>query len=243
MSGTSNLRLHPWRDSVEHCLRLLETPSSPTSVVVSTRPEPIVSSIRHGQFTHQQTQTHSHQRPNGSATTATSIRSVDVCFHETDYQSGVSNKMNLVDLFEAIAQLPQLESLIVRLSPVTSSFPLSSHTHGIPPVTALTTLLASTSELRYLTLIGLPLFADDFDMNGCVEMLRIHPSLHSIVIKDCMFASQRHFDQMKSCMEHCQSVDYLNNKVMDITTLPKQEEEIIKPWYQSLLAACFFGCM
>lgn len=242
MNASSNLRLHPWRDSVEHCLRLLEAPSSasPTSVA-APRPEPIVSSIRNGQMTHELRypgQAHpSQQQPHQRYA---NIRSVDVCFHEMDYQSGVSNKMNLVDLFEAIAQLPQLESLIVRLSPLTSSFPLSSHLDGIPPVAALTTLLASSTELGYLTLIGLPLFSDDFDMNGCVEMLRIHPALHSIVIKDCLFSSQRHFDQLQSAMEQRKDVAYLNNQVVDIATLPKEE---IKPWYHSILAVCIFGCM
>ncbi len=237
MNGASNLRLHPWRDSVEHCLRLLEAPLSlsPTSVV--TTKEPIVSSVRRGQYTHA---TYPGSSPAGGSTRNVNvlIRSVDICFHETDYQAGVSNKMNLVELFEAIARLPSLESLIVRLTTTPSTFPLCQK--GIPPISALNAVLASSPQLGYLTLIGLPLFADDFDMNGWAELLRIHPTLHSIVIKDSMFAAPHHLDQLKSAMKHRKHVEYLNNQVIDVSQLPQDD---IKPWYQSLFSVCLFSCM
>lgn len=227
MTGSSNLRLHPWRDSVEHCLRLLEASPSPKSVAVPVTREPVVSSIRRGQLTHESNARHN-----------VLIRSVDLCFHETDYQAGVSNKINLVELFEAIAQLPNLESLIVRLTATASTFPHPPN--GIPPLEALNIVLGSSTQLGYLTLIGLPLFADDFDMNGCVELLRIHPALHSIVVKDCLFASPHHLEQMKSATKKRKHVDYLNNVVVDVTTLPKED---VKPWYQSFFSTCFLGCM
>lgn len=104
------VHLHAFVDdgiSLLACL-LLEAPSSPTSVVVSTQIELGVSSIRRGQCRHQQP----HRRHGGAkstAATATTIRSVYVCFHEsTIHRACPTTRCSYI--FEAISRLPLAES-------------------------------------------------------------------------------------------------------------------------------------
>ena len=253
-SATSNLRLHPWRDGVDHCLRLMETP-------VNAEGSSFVTAIRRGQFTH-------------SAEDNTAIRSVDVCFHDADYQVGISHKLKYVELFQAIGRLPNLESLIVRFTRGgNESFKLTRQ--GIPPVSALKAALSSATyeeyedeptsnilhqkasavQLAYLTLIGLPLFGDDYDFNGWVELLRIHPSLQSIVIKDCIVSKPKHLEQLRQVLvsqelpraqdtitaigsQQRRHVELLQNTFLDISKLPATDDGSRSWW-----SICFGCCM
>lgn len=226
--SVSNVRLHPWRDGIDHCLRLLEGPQSPTPTQSqqaqrqqnssSKRVVPIVTSIRNGVYTH-------------FSPSNEQIRSVDVSFHDSDDQPGISLQMDVSSLFQAIGTLPNLESLIVRVTRTTPVTTMPLTRQGIVPIVALSAVLNGGSEisptttttttnttttasnsmdeqedlsrnplmgsnmrkiqqeqdnesrLLYLTLIGLPLFGDDYDINGLIELLRIHPSLQSIIFK------------------------------------------------------------
>lgn len=286
-TGSSNLRLHPWRDGLEHCLRLLEPPASATtstgtgtgtgtSTSTSTSKQATVSAIRNGQFTPAAASSN-HRSNSGRATnTTSSVRSVDLCFHDADYPPAPGNKaqhQQWMELFEAIGNLPQLESIMMRvtLSPTSSSasthnFPRSKTKQGggnsiFPPLAALTTALSSAPNVGYLTLIGVPIYnmtegdTGDYDVNGWCEVIRIHPTLHSMVVKDCSFASLHHIQQLQSKtrvlpaqqqqqqlqqeQQRALQLDVINPKVVDVSKLP-DEDNGEKPWYQSIFSACLF---
>lgn len=254
MSSSSNVRLHPWRDGVDHCLRLLEPSRSGGSCQSN---KDVVTSIQRGVYTHA-----------SASSNNPTIRSVDICFHPQDYQVGSSGKLPLLELFQAIQKLPNLESLIVRFTR-TEATAWHLTRQAIPPVPALTAVLVSgspddedfddaaagrvplnkkmgngNSRLAYLTCIGLPLFADDYDMNGFTELLRIHPSLTSIVIKDCLFAKRAHLEQLERVLaatttppKRKRHVELLSNTVVDTSKLPSSDGGA-RSWWSYLLCGC-----
>eukprot|EP00980_Cylindrotheca_fusiformis_P002887 scaffold674_cov126-Cylindrotheca_fusiformis.AAC.26 len=135
---------------------------------------------------------------------------VYVTFQEDEFVEYLQED-DAIALFTAIgSRLPHLESVIVSLD-VTSILP----SLAIPPIQALTSLLVAenTNKLKYLTLLHLQLEGNDLDMNGMIEAIRIHPSLHSIVIKNCKFSSNRHIKLLRNTltsreeMKHCNLLD------------------------------------
>jgi hypothetical protein len=267
-SNSNNVRLHPWRDGLEHCLRLVEPATTKTAeksantIITPTHKTgaATVSSIRNGTFTLSKEKSSSANKGTSSSTTVTTssmIRSVDISFHETDFRTGISSTKRhkqWMELFEAIGQLPQLESLMVRVILVNNSsslsFPLSKQ--GVIPLAALTVALSAAPQVGYLTLIGVPLFADEYDRNGWFEVVRIHPSLHSMVLKDCSFASAFQLEQLRTLSKHQPTaqtkkklqLEVLNPQIVDPSSLPDDDDDdSSRPWYQAIFSACFFPCM
>lgn len=70
----------------------------------------------------------------------------------------------------------------------------------MPPGAALTGLLANGLQIRYLTCVGLRLLCDAFDVNGLAEAIRIHPTLQSILLKDCWFSSNDHLQSIQQAV-------------------------------------------
>lgn len=209
---SKSLRLYPWRDGMDYCLQLLEPGPPPVPLPTSSkrrRPR-VVSSIRNGCYTydhdHISALTSSPTSSVESTITVSPIESVDVCLDEADrsragQHSNQRHPVDLTKLFEAIARLPRLLSLLVRAS-VSG---LSKHNNSLAsvPLPALTNLLSDRPCLQYLTLIGVPVGHHDVDsqndvdldwaMNGFLEALRIHPGLQSVALKDCSFAKYKHW--------------------------------------------------
>mmetsp|Transcript_10137 Transcript_10137/g.16190 ORF Transcript_10137/g.16190 Transcript_10137/m.16190 type:complete len:280 (+) Transcript_10137:60-899(+) len=219
---TSNLRLRPWRDGVDHCLGLLHVhedddgpfhhPQNQRSTATKKKKKvaPVtVTSIRRGVYTYCTTRndsTYETDTTDDDIPTNEMIRSVDVCFHDKDYQMGNNQHADLLlnDLFLAVGRnLPNLDSLIVRYNSTTGDGDTHSYDHhhhqessSFPSVAALAAAVA-VPKLAYLTLMGLPLVSDDYDMNNFAELLRIHPTLQSIVIQDCCFGKASHLEQLQ----------------------------------------------
>lgn len=145
---------------------------------------------------------------------------VYVIFNEDDFTEYMYDR-EAIALFEAVGSiLPKLESVIIRLD-VASSTDLPPSDVAIPPIQALTSLLlAENNKVKYLTMLNLRLEGNDLDMNGMVEAIRIHPSLHSVVVKRCTFSRHKHLDQLRATltsrdgMKHC---DLLENIILSET--------------------------
>ena len=238
------VRLHPWRDGVDHCLRLIEvnTPmqrgDSPSS---ATQRRNVVAGMRNGQY--------SYVPPSDDA-----IQTVDVCFHEQDQSAATKYPTKpqlaaLDELFGAIGRLPQLESVMVRYSAsveagLDNKSQHKSSTRPILWISSLTAVLANAPQLHYFTLIGVPLVGDELDMNGLVESLRIHPGLLSVAIRSCAFGNQKHEQQLQQAMSGVKQVDLGFNEVVDsktaqrwVTEMDKSVSE--KPWWRRFLCC---GC-
>jgi hypothetical protein len=145
---------------------------------------------------------------------SSSAKAVYVTFHEDEFVEYL-NDGDAVELFEAIgSRLPHLESVIITLQ---VSFKLPSL--AIPPIQALTSLLVAenNNKIKYLTLLNLRLEGNDLDMNGMIEAIRIHSSLHSVVVKNCIFSSNHHIHLLRNTltsreeMKHC---DLLDNHIV-----------------------------
>jgi hypothetical protein len=146
---------------------------------------------------------------------SSSAKTVYVTFHEDEFVEYL-NDGDAVALFEAIGScLPRLESVIIILQ-VSSKLP----SLAIPPIQALTSLLVvgeNNNKIKYLTLLNLRLEGSDLDMNGMIEAIRIHPSLHSVVVKNCIFSSNHHIHLLRNTltsreeMKHC---DLLDNHIV-----------------------------
>jgi hypothetical protein len=168
------LRLHPWRDGV----------------------------------------TTSTNQVNSAAASSNNIQTIEVCFHETDLNKA-TNDESFLPLFEAIcdSDFTKLESIIVRMvltttteedddgnkennREVTENLIQSSEI-----VPGLTTLLMNTQSIQYMTILGLFMICDDYDMNGFIEAIRIHPTLHSVVVKDCKFVCGDHLHRLQSMVQ------------------------------------------
>jgi hypothetical protein len=241
------VRLHPWRDGIDHCLRLLEDVTATTAMERGSPPNNTtarnrtVASIRNGQYSF----VPSHDNP---------IQTVDVCFHEQDLTTSTKyptpQQLALLDeLFGAIGRLPHLESLMVRYSSnlhsEQQSQPHKSSTRPILWISSLTALLANASQMKYLTLIGVPLVGDELDMNGFVESLRIHPGLISVAIRSCAFGNGKHEKQLQQAMSGVKQVDLGLNQVVDARTATRWVTEMDKsgktekPWWRRILCC---GC-
>ena len=73
-----------------------------------------------------------------------------------------------------------------------------NNTVGVPPIQALTNILVESHNLRSITLLGLNFNAvDDYDMNGFVEALRIHPKLENFQMHSCVFGVRDHLESIK----------------------------------------------
>lgn len=153
---------------------------------------------------------------------ASKATTVYVIFNEDDFTEYMYDR-EAIALFEAIGSiLPKLESVIIRLDIASSSTDLPPPSDvAIPPIQALTSLLlAENNKVKYLTMLNLRLEGNDLDMNGMVEAIRIHPSLHSVVVKRCTFSRHEHLDQLRTTltsrdgMKHC---DLLDNIILSET--------------------------
>lgn len=168
------------------------------------------------------------------------IKSVDIRFMGKDFIEGISVKMDLDPLFESIEKLPHLESLSVQMDSCDLQLPVSM---GIPPLSTITTILCmDDSKLATLTLAGLRLFADDFDMNGFVEAVRISSSLRRITVRDCAFASTKQLEHCHSSLSQRTSMktcSFVNNRVVELSQI--DEDVPLTPWYQTILSyICIF---
>jgi len=260
--SSKNIRLYPWRDGSDHCLNQLLPPSSqnqqttivPTKSAARRRPL-TVSSIRNGQYTY----THDGASPLAeTSSTATlcatlslsPIENVDVCLDPTGSSSDHCHQDDISSLFDAISQLPNLASLMVRFNPS----PGGSYPHSFFPgggfLPALTHLLSNAPSLHYFTLIGIPLHYDsnaecysnhdlDWEMNGFLEVLRIHPGLQSVAMKDCSFATDSHWKKCQSILDDrellsANSFVQHNNTVIPSQTQSPFEDYASSSWWSRL---------
>jgi hypothetical protein len=147
------------------------------------------------------------------------VKTVHVLLEEDSFEHVLSDK-DAVALFEAIgSELPKLESVIVELK-ISPSFPLVSV--ATPPVQALTSLLMN-SRVQFFTCIGLRLLGDNYDMNGLVEAIRIHSTLHSATIRKCWFASDWHLDLLKRTLKerrNMKHVDLMGSIIVELPSKP-----------------------
>jgi hypothetical protein len=206
------LRLYPWRDGMDYCLKMLEPGPPHISIPTSSkrRRPSVISSIRNGSYTYEHDHTSvlstSPTSSVESTITTSPIESVDVCLNKADqcrpgHHSNQRHQVDLTKLFDAIARLPRLLSLLVRAS--ASDLSKQNNSPGIVPLPALTHLLSERPCLQYLTLIGVPLChhtvdsQNDVDLdlafNGILEVLRIHPGLQGVALKDGSFAKYCHW--------------------------------------------------
>ena len=97
-----------------------------------------------------------------------------------------------VDLFEAIgSSLTNLESVNLQVS---SKRGLAN----VPPLAAIVSLLLlGEVKIKYLSMIGVSLQSNDLEFLGFMEAIRIHPTLHSFVVKECVFASHEHLELLR----------------------------------------------
>jgi hypothetical protein len=137
-------------------------------------------------------------------------KTVKITFSESEFFEYLKDD-DAVALFEAIGStLPRLESVIIKLK-MSSELP----SLAIPPIQALTSLLVAENKvgLQCLALIGLSMEGNDLDMNGLIEALRIHPSLNSVVLKECSFSRPQYLQKLRTTlttregMKHCGFVD------------------------------------
>ena len=143
-------------------------------------------------------------------------KTVYVVFNENDFIEYLYEEDAIV-LFETIgSKLGLLESVIIQVN-ISSKVPSVT----IPPIQALTSLLRTeNNNLNYLTMLGLRMEGNDLEMNGMIEALRIHPSLHSVVVKKCTFSRHYHLNQLRTTltsrdrMKHC---DLLDNTILGET--------------------------
>ena len=140
-------------------------------------------------------------------------KTVYFVFNEEDFFEYLY-EIDAIALFEAVgSKLVKLESVVIQVN-VSSKLPAMS----IPPIQGLTSLLVAQKKIKYLTMLGLQLEGSDLDINGLIEAIRIHPTLHSVVIKDCAFSSKSHVNRLRKTinsregMKHC---DLLNNFSVD----------------------------
>ena len=269
--SSKNIRLYPWRDGCDRCLKQLLPPSSQNQQLTTTLPTKSsirrrqlpVSSIRNGQYTYTNEETCPLTESSGtvseSATLSLSpIENVDVCLDATDCSGNHCDKDDITRLFDAIAQLPNLASFMVRSRPT----PSGSYPHsflGGPSLSALTHVLSNASSLHYFTLIGIPLhyYASknaecdtsdddlDWEMNAFLEVLRIHPGLQSVAMKDCSFATDSHRTKCQTILDErkllsANSFVQHNNTVISQEQKQKQTqfEDHVPPSWWSQLCLC-----
>ena len=260
-----NIRLYPWRDGLDHCLNQLLTPSSqhqqtailPIKSSIRRR-QLTVSSIRNGEYTYKHEDASPLPETPDTATLCTAlslspIENVDVCLDPTDSSSNHCHMDDILRLFDAIAQLPNLASFMVRFNPS----PGGSYPHSLPGgglLPALTHVLSNAPSLNYFTLIGIPLhytsnpecYSDhdlDWEMNGFLEVLRIHPGLKSLAVKDCSFATDSHWKKCQSILDDrdllsANSFVQHNNTVIASQTESQFEDHVPSSWWSRL---CFCG--
>jgi len=190
-----------------------------------------IASIRNGQYTYENDHDASSFVPEETQSSTLStettpddirspIESVDLCFDLTDTppQGGNHHPIDLDHfhkLLDTISHLSLLTSFMVRVPPPPTT---TTTTERDPPeiladlpLSALTSFLCNSSSLQYFTLIGIPLYDTsdhivenhvlDHEINGFLEALRIHPSLQSVAIKDCFFASDRHWIKCQGILQ------------------------------------------
>jgi hypothetical protein len=179
---------------------------------------------------------------------------------------------DVLALFDVLAnELPKLESVIIKSeisSSSSSSFssssteqpvrrvlshPLQTHTKppppimAVPPIPALTSLLRGENKMKYLTLIGLSLLGDDYDVNGLTEAVRIHRGLHSFVMKNCVFERARHLQLVRTAlgerrdMKHCDLLDNAERRRERQPNLPPKQKR--RSRFLLLLLFFFFLAM
>lgn len=128
------------------------------------------------------------------------IKTVHVLLEEEGYEH-VLREEEMIQVFETMScNLRGLESVVIKLD-VSPHFPLPSAQN--PPITALTSLLmgeGQQNKIQFLTLIGLRLVGDDYDVNGLAEAIRIHPTMHSFAMKSCWFSNEEHLEIVKSAL-------------------------------------------
>jgi hypothetical protein len=147
------------------------------------------------------------------------VKTVHVLLEEATFEHVLSDK-DAVALFGAIgSDLPKLESVTVELK-ISPHFSLASV--ATPPIQALTSLLMN-KRIQSVTWIGLRLLGDDYDMTGLVEAIRIHSTLHSIAIRKCWFASDRHLRLLKRTLTergNMKHVDLMENVIVELPSKP-----------------------
>jgi hypothetical protein len=103
-------------------------------------------------------------------------------------------------------------------------------------------------RIQFVTWIGLRLLGDDYDMNGLVEAIRIHSTLHSIAIRKCWFASDRHLRLLKRTLTergNMKHVDLMGNIIVELPskhryyTTAETDEAATSPFWKS----CAWSCM
>ena len=195
----SSIRIYPLKDQLETILNLLLGPNHGYVVSSSSYQKnggsPSRSSFSNGR--------------SANNTYANAIKTVYVLFEEPDISDDnhlsqqVTRALRLsqaqyLTLFDALGNcLPNLESVIIRKIDDSSA----ALAGAVPPIPALTSLLRGDNPMKYLTLIGLDLLGDTYDMNGLREAIRIHRGLHSFVMKSCSLASEEHITIIQEAID------------------------------------------
>ena len=139
---------------------------------------------------------------------APNTESVGLVWNPTD-QDVCNDDVDLTSLFEYIGtNMQHLKSVTIQFNnndlistktTTTASGFWTAATLASPPISSITTLLTSSESIQSLTLIGLQFTNDDdLDMNGFYETIRIHPSLHTLVIQNCTFVKPSHLLDLKN---------------------------------------------
>jgi hypothetical protein len=150
---------------------------------------------------------------------ANHVKTVHVLLEEAPFQHVLSD-MDAVALFAAIGRkLPKLESVIVELK-ISPDVPRVSV--ATPPIEALTSLLMN-KRIQSVTWIGLRLLGDHYHMRCLVEAIRMHSTLHSVVIRKCWFASDKHLQLLKRTLKKRGYMKHVDLKESIIVELPSRK--------------------
>jgi len=136
------------------------------------------------------------------------VTEVSVFFLDHELEHMVEDD-EVMSIFESLGtNLPKLRTVRIELS-TSPHFPMTSI--SVPPLQALTSLLlGGGNQLKFLFLRNLRLLGDDYDANGFLEALRIHPTLHSVEIINCWFSSSKHLSGIKSALSERRNMRHID---------------------------------
>ena len=139
------------------------------------------------------------------------------------------NDLSTDDIFSIIdsisESLPYLESVIITTQQQNNNSTTTNNnrTSSLLPIPAMTSLLTNeelNTKLKSIQVIGVSFHnASELEMNGFIEALRIHPTLHGVVIKECTFGQAKYLEVLRSTLQ--------NNNEKQLKTLDLFENEII----------------
>mmetsp|Transcript_24816 Transcript_24816/g.69681 ORF Transcript_24816/g.69681 Transcript_24816/m.69681 type:complete len:321 (-) Transcript_24816:191-1153(-) len=163
-------------------------------------------------------------------TTAVSIRFSNA--ELTSSSNGMSDD-DMVSIFDSVGtDLPKLSSVHVQLDLV-SVAPHRMPITAIPPLQALTSLLleVGTNRLDSIMLMNLQLFADDYDMKGFIEAIRIHPKLKSFEMRNCKFSTKKHVADLQEVVYAHPNLNHIamtGNAAVDTISSSKLYQHLLR---------------